>query len=232
MGPRQAWGAFSLVVLLADVAVAVLLVNYGLDPLLISLFAIVFIVVYFYVLYKRYHVEVVPESDIALFDDPDDLRILCRIYGLDDTGSEGALRKRLVGFARTNISRAFAWVAPKAVLGLGLAFEVQLPEGRPAAKQEDLLGKMLTDAGPGQGSEKGLFGGEARSSARLSGIISCPVCDTRAPRSGATCTECGADLEFYAVLSESKVGRRLLSAKSGSARRKLRYDVPYLGGNG
>jgi hypothetical protein len=178
--------------------------------------------IYIYVVYKRYHVEVVPESDIVQFDDVDDLRILSRIYGLDTQGTERDLRERLLAFARANRDKAFVWVAPWSVISLGTALEV--PAG-PALAME-----RQTDV-PSTVSTRGLVGGKLRSPERLKRLRVCPICDSRAQESGGICNECGADLEFYSALSESKVGKRLISEKADSVRRKLRYDVPLLGEN-
>jgi hypothetical protein len=116
-----------MVVLVVAVSAA-LSVDMGYDSLAVVLVSAIVLIIYPYVLYKRYHVEVVPESDIALFDDPDDLRILCRIYGLYTDGDEADLRRRLVKFVRTNNAKAFTWVAPKAVLGFGSTFELSAKE--------------------------------------------------------------------------------------------------------
>jgi len=230
MRPKQAWGAFSLVVILVIIALSAVFFDLGYDAYPVSLFALVAVVIYAYVLYKRYHVEVVPEGDIILFDDVDDLRILCRIYGLDETGNLNALRQRLVDFARSNEKRAFTWVAPKAVLGLGSALEVPAGPLERKMPMPSLAERMISQQPANLLMSKGLLGGRARSSARLAIIRACPVCNAAPPKSGSTCSECGADLEFYAVLSESRVGKRLLSKKAGVVRRKLRYEVPQLGG--
>lgn len=215
MEPKQAWGVFSLLMLLAVAALVLAFVNMGFPVMVVASSGMVAILVYGYVLYKRYNVEVVPESDICLFTDTDDLRILCRIYGLDCSGEDQALRDRLMVFARKNRSKAFAWVAPKAVLSVGSALEVsektvQEPEPAPAKPH--------------------LTGGLERSEARLTGIRSCPICDAKVSGKDRVCWECGADLEFYAVFQESKVGKRFVTEKAKEVRRKLRYDVPSLGG--
>jgi len=214
MTPKQAWIAFSLLTVLVVTAVMVALAGFGYPEMVVVPSGFIFLLLYFYVLYKRYNVEVVPESDIALFTDPDDLRILCAIYGLETTGDENDLRPRLVAFSRANSSRTFAWVAPKLVRSLGAALE--LSEGEPTTSSP-------VEVGP-------LTGGRARSDSRLTAIELCPVCDAKRPSSDTVCAECGADLEFYAVLRESKVGKRLVSEKARDVRRKLRYDVPALGG--
>src|SRR4030042_405298 len=108
MEPKQAWGAFSLLILLADVAVVLALVNMGYPDMVVVSLGMLVLLVYGYVLYKRYNVEVVPEADICLFTDTDDLRILCRIYGLDCSGGELGLRVRLSAFVEETRDRALA----------------------------------------------------------------------------------------------------------------------------
>lgn len=212
MEPKQAWGAVSLLMLLAVAVLVVAFVTMGYSVMVVTSVGAVAILVYVYVLYKRYNVEVVPESDIRLFTEPDDLRILCRIYGLDCSGDDEALRSRLVQFAHKNRSKAFAWVAPKAVLSLGSALEA----GEGTAPD-------VTPAKPH------LTGGQERSEARLTAIRSCPICDAKVSGKDKVCWECGADLEFYTVFQGSKVGRRFVTEKAKEVRRKLRYDVPSLG---
>jgi len=226
MEPKQAWGAFSLVFIVADVLVGVMIDWLGYSHLLALLVAIVAMITYLYVVYKRYHVEVVPESDIVLFDDPDDLRILSRIYGLEDSGNIQALRQRLVAFARKNKDNAFVWVAPKHVVKLGSALE--MPQAASSIPQVPLGKKMI--AGTLQASTlKTLPGGRSRSVTRRTRMRECPVCDAKVAGKGSICEACGADLEFYSVLRQSRVGKRLLAQKSGAVRRKLRYEVPTLG---
>jgi hypothetical protein len=211
MEPKQAWGAFSIIFVLADMIVAAILIDLEFDPLLVVAIPAIILLIYLYVLYKRYHVEVVPEQDIMLFEDADDLRILCSIYGLGTSGEEDELRERLLDFARANRDNAFTWVAPRAVLSLGSALEM------PSTPRKST-----------SSSRQPLLGGRMRSSARLSGIDDCPICGSKVPRKGWVCTECGADLEFYFVLGETKIGKLVLSEKAESVRRKLRYDVPTL----
>jgi hypothetical protein len=225
MEPKQAWRAFSLIVFLVDVTLGAALVAVGYEPTPVAFSAIVVILVYVYVLYKRYHVEVVPESDIKLFDDIDDLRILSRIYGTDEKGDEEELRQRLTQFVRANGSKAFTWVAPRSVLAFGSALE--LPPSQPAKAPTKPL--ELGDGSGAPARQRVLVGGKSRSPSRLAGIKACPVCDAQVAKSKPICPECGADLEFYSVLSESKVGRRIVSKKSNAVRRKLRYAVPSLG---
>lgn len=219
----------SLVFFLAVIAISTALVDMGYDSMPIALSALVTIMAYLYALYKRYHVEVVSESDIKLFDDIDDLRILSRIYGTDDSGDAEVLRQRLIKFVRANEDRAFTWVAPRSVLAFGSAFELAPPPpAREPAKRVSWLAGQLAEPAASH-RQRVLLGGKSRSNARLLSIKTCPMCDAQTPESGTICTECGADLEFYTVLSESKVGKRLISEKSSAVRRKLRYAVPSLG---
>jgi len=211
MEPKQAWGAFSIIVVLMDAIAVALLIDLEYEPVLVAAIALIALLVYVYVLYKRYHVEVVPENDIMQFEDPDDLRILCDIYGLALTGNETELRNRLVGFARAHNDSAFVWVAPKTVLFFGTALEIPQAPGETVARPA-----------------RSLLGGDARSSARLAGVTRCPVCDAKAPRKGSICKECGADLGFYLALGATKVGKLVLSEKAGEVRRKPRYEVPSL----
>ncbi len=214
MEPKQAWGAFSIVVLFSDAAAIALLLNFGYDPALVSAVALIVLLVYAYVLYKRYHVEVVPEGDIVQFEDPNDLRILCSIYGLDAKGSDEEVKNRLQEFARGHSDRAFVWVAPKAVQVFGTTLEIP-----------------PTTVAPRTSSARSVLTKDNESAARLARMKRCPICDSKVPRKGSICRECGADLEFYVVLGESKVGKRMLSEKAGEVRRKLRYEVPSLGDN-
>jgi hypothetical protein len=229
MRPTRAWAALSLIFFLAVIVISAALVDMGYGSMPIALSAMVTVMAYLYVLYKRYHVEVVPESDVRLFDDIDDLRILSRIYGTDDSGDAEALRQRLIKFVRANENRAFTWVAPRSVLTFGSAFELApSPPAREPAKRVSWLAGQLAEPTASH-RQRVLLGEKPRSNARLSSIKTCPMCDAQAPDSGTICTECGADLEFYTVLSESKVGKRLISEKSSAVRRKLRYAVPSLG---
>jgi len=206
MTPKRAWTAFSFLTVLAVTVAVLVLVTLGYPDTAVVPAGLVFLLLYFYVLYKRYNVEVVPESDIALFTDPDDLRILCAIYGLEDTGEESELRAKLVAFSRANRSRAFAWVAPKLVRTVTAALELEEGDAKAGAPGE---------SGP-------LTGGQMRSDSRLTSIGLCPVCDAKLPKKSTVCEECGADLEFYAVLRESKVGKRLVSEKASEAKTSLR----------
>lgn len=222
MGPKQAWAVFSFIALTADFILALALLVLGYNGYPVALVTGSIALIYIYVVYKRYHVEVVPENDIMQFDDVGDLRILSSIYGLDTKGTEYELRERLIAFAKANEKNAFVWVAPRSIISLGSALEV--PAG-PASGAERPAEK------PSRESARGLIGGKPRSQERLKRLRACPICDSRLQKSGDICNECGADLEFYSALSESKVGKLLISEKAEGVRRKLRYDVPLLGEN-
>jgi hypothetical protein len=215
MGPKQAWGVFSIILVLGVVTATAMLYDLGLDLLIVLAFAVVVSLVYFYILYKRYNVEVITENDVMLFNDPDDLRILCSIYGLDASGEPGALRQRLLKFVQANRGNPFTWVAPKAVLTLGSTLEIGR-QTRGNADEVSLSTSPLVRSTP-------------RSDSRLSSIESCPVCGAEVTKKGRICRQCGADLEFYEVLGGSRLGKLVLSEKSVAVRRKLRYDVPSLG---
>jgi hypothetical protein len=89
-----------------------------------------------------------------------------------------------------------------------------------------MMKKLLSDR-PSDASLTGsLVGGRERSGARLAEVTRCPVCDSPPGRGQGICLRCGADLEFYSVLAESRLGRKILSAKSEARRRKLRYPGP------
>lgn len=223
MRAEQAWGAFSLVFVLATVAVAATLFSLGHDPYLAGSLAVMAIMVYLYVVYKRYHIELVTEGDLTLFTDPDDLRILCQIYGLGSSGKPVVDRHKLREFVRAHPEGAFVWVAPKPVRSFGSALEVPPPPAEEEMTVPAMMKKLLSSR-PSEASLTGpLVGGLKRSKARLAAVTRCPVCESPPGRSGGICLSCGADLEFYTVLAESKVGRRLLSEKTEARKRKLRY---------
>lgn len=220
MRAEQAWGAFSVVFALGTSCVAAALVSLGQDPYQVGAFAAVAVMVYLYVVYKRYHIELVTEGDIALFSDPEDLRILCHIYGLGGTGRPLVDRQRLRNFVRQHPGRSFVWVAPRPVASLGSALSLPTPEAPREPTAPELMMRLLSE-GPSEASLRGpLVGGADRSQERLEGIRECPVCESSSEGADVVCPECGADLEFYAALSDSKVGRRLLSEKAGARRRK------------
>jgi hypothetical protein len=193
-----------------------------------------------YVIYKRYHVEIVPESDIMLFDSKEDLRILCRIYGLEPSGRRTELHQRLLEFSRTQRDHSFVWVAPKTVNSLASALELEVPPPeQPAAAAPEApemeeatrpFFKVVSDVPSDEALRSRLVGGKSRSTERLSSISACPVCDADVEGEEPLCQTCGADLEFYAALSESRVGRRMVSAKAVASRRKLRYPLSSLKG--
>jgi len=230
MKAEQAWGAFSLVFVLGTVAVAATLVSLGHDPYQIGAFAVIAIMVYLYVMYKRYHIELVTEGDIALFTDPDDLRILCEIYGLGGSGKTIVDRQRLKDFVRAHPGRSFVWVAPKPVRSVGSALAIPPPEPEEELTVPVLVKKLLADK-PSETSLRGpLVGGLRRSSERLASLDQCPVCESSLKRPKGVCPECGADLEFYSVLADSRLGRRLLSEKTDARKRKLKYSVASMPG--
>ena len=225
MRAEQAWGAFTLVFALGTIAVAAVLVSLGHDPYQIGAFAIIAIMVYLYVMYKRYHIELVTEGDIALFSDPDDLRILCEIYGLGGSGRAYIDRQRLKDFVRAHPERSFGWVAPRPVRSVGSALAIPSPEPEEELTVPRLVKKLLSDT-PSESSMKGpLIGGARRSSERLAAMGECPVCESTLEKTRSVCPECGADLEFYSVLADSRLGRRLISEKTGARKRKLRYTA-------
>lgn len=219
MDPKQAWGVLGLFVVIIAIAACALLWNAGVDVAPVATIGVAVVITFGYIAYKRYNVEVIPEDDIMLFDDPDDLALLCGIYGLDHKGDEATLRSRLIEFVRRHRHEAFVWVAPKAVMSLGNALSFERRAATPSVQ-------VFAQPRPAT-----LPGGKQRSETRRKRIVSCPVCDAKVPGKGGICGECGADLEFYVVLSELKVGRLVLSGKrAGAVRRKLRYEVPTLGG--
>jgi hypothetical protein len=222
MDNRRYWAAFSLLVVLAVTVIAVAIVSLGHVWYTVLIPSALMLLVYFYMLYKLMHVEVVPEEDLMLFDDPEDLRILCGIYGLGRDGSENELRDRLLAFSRENASEAFAWVSPKTVRAVGSAFEIQPTTAEPRRSPEParLVKHLVTERSP-----KALTSGKFRSAAGLGRIVSCPICGANRGQGERACPSCGADLEFYAELSRSRVGRLLVAKKGVARRRKLRYGV-------
>lgn len=238
MEPRHAWGAFSVILVLGISVAGTVLVSIGHDALLIAAFAACAVVAYAYVAYKRYHVELVPESDIMLFDDAEDLKLLCRIYGLGSEGGRRQLRARLLRFSRQNRGKSFVWVAPSSVRALAGAFTLEprlreplvpTPLTSPSLMHVPGVVEHLVSDQPSAPSLKpGLMGGLPRSPVRLRRVRWCPICDSRRLAPDPVCASCGADIEFYVVLSQTRVGRRMLSAKAAAGRRKLRYPVSAL----
>src|SRR4030042_1353657 len=145
MGPKQAWIVFSFIALAADIVFALSALELGYDRFPVALVTGSIALIYIYVVYKRYHVVVVPETDIMQFDDVDDLQILSNIYGLDTQGTERDLRARLLRFARTNKDKAFVWVAPRSIISVGSALEVRAISG---------AGMERPSNGPSQASAK------------------------------------------------------------------------------
>ena len=185
------------------------------------------LLLYFYVIYKRYHVEVVPERDVVLFEDKEDLQILCEIYGLETAGSHGDLRRRLIGFAKEHEKEAFTWVAPKAIISFGSTLAATEPEPQ---VQSSVLDQLLKETDAELIRSRGLVFGLAKKRPVTKTLKACPICDAKPPRSITICPKCGADLEFYTSLSESKVGRRMVKRKARTVSRKLRVEVPPLAG--
>lgn len=220
MESGHAWGIFSLVVLGCDGLACILLLDAGYDAPPVLTAACATGAAYVYIMYKRYRVEVVPASDLKLFDDVEDLRILSRIYALDPSGNEAHLRRRLESFAGANEGRVFVWIVPRIISGLTSSERRQL-------SPSELAAGLLSDKPQGPRPEtRPLIGAAGRGSAGRTRSRICPICEEKAPLVGTTCKHCGADLEFYAALARSRVGRRLVSEKSSAVRRKLRYDVP------
>lgn len=228
MRPGEAWGAFTVVFFAGlSIMLALLLDLDIVGELEAVAIGVMVAAVYLYILYKRYHVELVPESDILLFDDPEDLAILCSIYGLDDKGSMRQLRERLMTLARDHSDQSFLWVAPAFIRNLGKALRIEHTPPKPPLpeKASELAERIASDTPV---SERPLLGGKRRSRTRLAEIKACPICEARRSGESLICKECGADFEFYAVLSESKVGKRLMTEKSEAKKRKLRIPVEHL----
>jgi hypothetical protein len=224
MRAGEVWGAITVLFVSALATVAALLIASGEEMFFVLPFAVVALSVYLYIVYKRYHVEVVPEGDLGLFDDPDDLSILCGIYGLPRTGTPNWLRHRLAQFARANSGNSFAWVAPRSMRKIASGLEVSLEKEEQELPQNlhEFVVRMVSDRPSDDWSRRPLVWGVRRSSSRLSSIATCPICDSDVGGRKAVCGECGADLEFYIALAESKVGRRLVAQKVGQRYRKLR----------
>jgi len=226
MGARDAWVAFSLMTAALVTAVALYLISSGEDAYQITAFAIILISIYLYIVYKRYHIELVTEGDVRLFTDPDDLRILTEIYGLGSSDKHYINRQRLLDFSRKNKGTSFVWVAPLIVGLVGGVFSKEVPEPVEEPTAAALMKRLLSEK-PSESSLSGpLLWGSSRSKERLTTLRSCPVCESpQGTDAKPVCAECGADLEFYSVLAESRVGRRLIQRKT-SGKRRLRYSVP------
>ncbi len=224
MRAGEVWKAVTVLFVSALATVSALLIARGEEEFFVLPFVVVALSVYFYVVYKRYHVELVPEGDLELFDDPGDLEILCAIYGLPRTGSPNRLRHRLAQFARVNSDSSFVWVAPKSLkrVASGLELSAEKEEQELPENLHEFVVRMVSDEPSGDRSRRPLVWGVRRSRSRLTSIASCPICDSEVGGRQAICGECGADLEFYSALAESKVGRRLVAQKVGQRYRKLR----------
>jgi hypothetical protein len=223
MRAHDVWRTFTVLFVLALATVSALMVSQGEDFAVVTFVTIVAISVYLYIIYKRYHVELLPESDLRLFDDPDDLRILCRIYSLPDGGSPNWLRHRLAQFSRQNDGRSFVWVAPRFMKALvsnleyapGMEELKELPED-----SNELLVRMISSSQSVGAKSRPLVWGGSRSTSRRRTITTCPICDSGVGQRAPVCAVCGADLEFYDALLESKIGRRLVAQKADSRGRK------------
>lgn len=202
--------------------VSALLIASGEEVYFVLPFAVVSTAIYLYIIYKRYRVELVTEGDVRLFDDPDDLRILCAIYGLRRTGTPNWLRHRLAQFARANADIAFVWVAPRALrrIASGLELTMEKEEAELPENLHQFVVRLITEEGADDWSDRPLVWGKKRSRSRLISIEACPICDADVKGGGAVCRECGADLEFYDALAESRVGRRLLAERAGERLRE------------
>lgn len=219
---ERALASMSAFVLVFVCLASLALLRAGLDLAPIATAATATVVAYLYVLYKRYRVEIVPPSDLRMFEDVEDLRILCRIYGLDATGNDARLRQRLEAFAAANRDRVFVWVAPMAI-SAWIAMDSSRLSSPDLAKE--LVSDRVWRPNP---KTRPLIG--TKSERTQTRLRVCPICDERAPLVGTTCKHCGADLSLYSALSGSKIGRRLVGEKATSVRRKLRYDAPTLRG--
>ena len=208
-----------MIVFACDGIASALLINAGYSNGPILTVGIAGAAVYAYVVYKRYRVEVVPASDLKMFDDVEDLRILCKIYALDATGGETRLRKRLESFAESNRDRVFVWIVPRWA-SWAMAMDAR------RSTSSGLATILLSDKRRRSGSNtRPLIAGDGSEKGRLK---VCPICDHRAPLTGMVCKNCGADLSLYVALSSSRIGRRLVDEKATVVRRKLRYDAPAL----
>ena len=216
MRAHDVWRAFSVLYALAVATASSFMISQNWDPALVLFIAVVALSVYMYVVYKRYHVERITEDDLKLFEDPDDLQILCRIYGLPHTGSPNRLRHRLAQFSRRNENRSFVWVAPLFMKNLvsNLEFAGETDDDELPEDSSELLLRMVSSGSEATLASRPLVWGRRRSSSRRQGISSCPICDSAVGLRAPVCAECGADLEFYDVLQESRIGRKLIAQKS------------------
>jgi predicted RNA-binding Zn-ribbon protein involved in translation (DUF1610 family) len=223
MRAERAWVAFSFIFVLCVVAVAAMFIGAGRDPYQVVPFSIAALAVYLYIVYKRYHIELVTKADIDLFSEPEDLRILSNIYGLKGTGIESVDRNRLIAFSKANEGKTFVWVAPGFVQDVSTALEIEESEMRTEESANELMRRLLSDLPTASRLPVNLVRGEPRNPRKLSDIYWCPVCKFRLKKTVAVCPECGADLLFYSTLAKSHLGRRLISAKEERKKSKFRY---------
>jgi len=220
MRAEQAWATLSLLFALGTVAAAATLISLGYHPYQTGAFAVSALAIFIYIIYKRYHIELVTEGDIALFTDPEDLHILCEIYGLGGTGRPLIDRQRLKNFVRTHPGTAFVWTAPRAVRSFANALALPEPEPEEELTVPALMKKLMSE----QPSERSLRGSLIWDADRRPKPAvhaeACPVCDSELHGEGDTCPECGADLRFYSALADSRLGRRLLYEKTEARKRK------------
>jgi hypothetical protein len=220
MRSEQAWAITTMMLALTVFAVVAAMVSLGGDPYQVGALGVIAVVVYLYVVYKRYHIELVTQGDIALFSDPEDLKILCEIYSLGGTGRPLVDRQRLKNFVRAHPGRAFVWVAPRPVRSLGSALSVPEPEREEELTVHELV-KKLTARRPSDASLRGsLVWDSVRRPGTEAAPAECPVCESRLDGRVDTCPRCGADLAFYSALADSRLVRRLLSEKTSARKRR------------
>lgn len=222
MRAEQAWATFSLLFALCAIIAAATLISMGFDPYQTGAFAVSALAIYLYIVYKRYHIELVTEGDIGLFTETEDLKILCEIYGLGGTGRPLIDRQRLKDFVRGHPHVAFVWTAPKAVRSVGSALTMPEPEPEEELTVPALMKKLMADR-PSDASLKSSLIWDADGRSRAPMVAKqCPVCDSDLRGHRDLCPECGADLRFYSSLTYSRLGRRLLSEKTEARKRKHR----------
>lgn len=223
MNPKQAWGILTVIAILIVAVAMAVLVQMAISAYVVLTFGGIALLLYFYVVYKRYHVEVVPERDIMLFEDKEDLRILSEIYGLETEGSHRELRARLIDFAKGHEHEAFTWVAPRSVISIGAKSTAPEPEAVPRAS---VLDQILKETDEEKVRARGLVFGAPRNGRSVKALKACPICEAKPQRGRTICPECGADLEFYTSLTESRVGRRIVTQKALVKRRLRQAIVP------
>ncbi|UCE91111.1 MAG: hypothetical protein JSV90_06730 [Methanobacteriota archaeon] len=217
MNARDVWAVFTLLFVLAVAVFSAFMINSGEEPTIVASMATAAVAVYLYVVYKRYRVELVPEDDLKLFIDPEDLAILCDIYGLPSVGSPSRLMHRLALQSRAHADQHFIWVAPRLMRRIpsGLAVGPEEDFGEPPEDAHELVARMVSDNALGKRAAMPLVWGKRRSSVRLRRMTACPICDSEVTHRSLVCERCGADLEFYDALAESRIGHRLVAEKGG-----------------